>query len=522
MHKQLGWLILCWLGGLLSCQVAWAAGSPQDTRVALLIAHQHGWKSDPPLRYVISGDLMPLRRLLDSNGFQVLSLRNPSPAAVRRIFQRLLSRREISTFLFYYSGHGGKQYFHLGPRGSTPLSYDEFISFFRKLRVKRRIALLDACFSGSIIRRWGKDRLRHLRRHKYTLKGARYTSFSILTKAKKYRSMLKGTQIIASSLSYSYESQGLKSSVFTHYLLQGLKGEADLNGDGQVSVDELFGYIKPRLRKDAEQPPYRMAHIEGDDYGLTSNLTSRLFVKASVVGRLSVTIGNFHWRYQKRRKRSIRMRVIHGIGMVEWKRGERCFQQQVTLPKGGQAQLGNRWKQASCQHRFARTTKGLITLPPQVTLPWQWSAGAQGGLLGSPLGGGSFLGSGYLALRHSYFALMLGALGSNVDYIDSSRSHQLLVELRGEGGYRYVRSRLDIFAGGYTSFGLLLKDITSARPQWGLVFGFGLTTTLGLWLTSFASITLSGDLGFSLLQQGNQQRRPFGAAIRLGFLQRFG
>jgi len=47
-------------------------------------------------------------------------------------------------------------------------------------------------------------------------------------------------------------------SYFTHYLIEGLKGEADKkenggNGDGNVSVQEVFNYAKPRTKEDAKR-----------------------------------------------------------------------------------------------------------------------------------------------------------------------------------------------------------------------------------------------------------------------------
>src|SRR5262249_52008115 len=40
----------------------------------------------------------------------------------------------------------------------------------------------------------------------------------------------------------SQESQELRSSYFTHHLLVGLRGAGDLDGDGQVSIDEAYRY----------------------------------------------------------------------------------------------------------------------------------------------------------------------------------------------------------------------------------------------------------------------------------------
>lgn len=51
------------------------------------------------------------------------------------------------------------------------------------------------------------------------------------------------------SLSYGDKGHGL----FTYYVLQGLMGEADSNGDGEIDVQELFGYLKPQVQRIARK-----------------------------------------------------------------------------------------------------------------------------------------------------------------------------------------------------------------------------------------------------------------------------
>ena len=51
-----------------------------------------------------------------------------------------------------------------------------------------------------------------------------------------------------------------RHGLFTYYFLKGLQGEADVNKDGAVDVEELFGYIRPNVetearRMNAEQSP---------------------------------------------------------------------------------------------------------------------------------------------------------------------------------------------------------------------------------------------------------------------------
>ena len=59
-----------------------------------------------------------------------------------------------------------------------------------------------------------------------------------------------GTALIMSSKSdeTSLESSGLRQGVFSHFLIRGLKGEADFNADQAVSVEELYQFIFSNVR----------------------------------------------------------------------------------------------------------------------------------------------------------------------------------------------------------------------------------------------------------------------------------
>ena len=47
---------------------------------------------------------------------------------------------------------------------------------------------------------------------------------------------------------YSLEDGGLRSGIFSHFLVRGLKGEADKNGDKMVVIQELFDYVYKQVR----------------------------------------------------------------------------------------------------------------------------------------------------------------------------------------------------------------------------------------------------------------------------------
>ncbi|HMG15262.1 MAG TPA: hypothetical protein VK590_07450, partial [Saprospiraceae bacterium] len=47
----------------------------------------------------------------------------------------------------------------------------------------------------------------------------------------------------------SLESQGLRQGVFSHFLIRGMKGEADKNKDNIVTIKELYEYIYENVKE---------------------------------------------------------------------------------------------------------------------------------------------------------------------------------------------------------------------------------------------------------------------------------
>ena len=63
----------------------------------------------------------------------------------------------------------------------------------------------------------------------------------------------------------SAEDENLQHGVFTYYLLEGLKGAADADNDGLITVDEAYRYVSfnvPRATGQ-EQHPVKKGSVEG-------------------------------------------------------------------------------------------------------------------------------------------------------------------------------------------------------------------------------------------------------------------
>ena len=163
--------------------------------------------------------------------------------AMREVYQRA---DENDVILFYFSGHGL-------PGAFLPVDYDGMANRLEHYqlrdellasRAKHKLVIADACHSGSLGgrndtppgqiagRNGGADAA--LNAYYAGLNNAQASTALLMSS--------KGKEI-------SLEDGGLRSGIFSHYLIRGMKGEADGNGDKLVSIQELFGYVHREVRQ---------------------------------------------------------------------------------------------------------------------------------------------------------------------------------------------------------------------------------------------------------------------------------
>jgi uncharacterized caspase-like protein len=196
--------------------------------------------------------------------------------ATRREIQSLLGqqlRTKVSkedTVFIFFAGHGApesdpssqdsdkiRKYIlthdaELEDLYSTALSMDSVGDIFSRIQADRIIFIVDSCYSGA---GGGRTILAH---------GSRAVlSDDFLNRLAQGR----GRIILTSSREneVSQESPQLHHGFFTYYLLDGLKGKADLNGDGIIDVDEISLYLNKNvpLATNNAQHPVKKGEAEG-------------------------------------------------------------------------------------------------------------------------------------------------------------------------------------------------------------------------------------------------------------------
>jgi hypothetical protein len=200
----------------------------------------------------------------------------PTLRNIKRALGDFLARRagRDDMVLIYFAGHGAPEVDvagaesdglskYLVPQDGDPdslytsaLPMDEIQRIFGRIQAERILLLLDTCYSGTAGgRSFARQRVRAT--------GLNDQFLERLTRS-------RGRVIITASgpNEVAFELDELGHGVFTYYVLEGLQGKADRNGDGIVTVSELYEYVEDQVdhaarRAGGRQRPLMKGEIEG-------------------------------------------------------------------------------------------------------------------------------------------------------------------------------------------------------------------------------------------------------------------
>jgi hypothetical protein len=255
-------------------------------RFAFIVGANDGGPGRTQLRYAVK-DARALSSVLTEMGGvlpeDTVFLTDPS----REIFFKELNKlvatvagiRDKSSrveVIFYYSGHSDEDYMMIG---RERISYQEFRNKINSINADVRIAILDSCASGSFnLLKGVKKRSPFLINKAYDMKG-----FAFMTSS--------------SSLEPSQESGRLKGSIFTHYLVSGLRGAADMSQDGIITLNEAYQYayretltLSQKTMSGPQHPSYNIQMSGKGDVIMTDVRKSSavLVIDKSVFGRIFI------------------------------------------------------------------------------------------------------------------------------------------------------------------------------------------------------------------------------------------
>lgn len=204
---------------------------------------------------VSSYDHMPVLKYTDDDAYRMYAfLKSPEGGAIDDAHIKVLIDEEATReniisnmkslyakagsndlIMMYFSGHGLKGAFlPIDYDGyNNKLEHEEINQLFKQSPAKYKLCIADACHSGSLFAM--RDA---------SAKNALMSYYESLGQAQ------SGTALIMSSKSEetSLESSGLRQGVFSHFLIRGLKGEADTDENNIVNVKELFDFVNKNVQ----------------------------------------------------------------------------------------------------------------------------------------------------------------------------------------------------------------------------------------------------------------------------------
>ncbi|MDY6877001.1 MAG: caspase family protein [Chloroflexota bacterium] len=285
--------------------------TPESQRLALVVASSQF--SDKTLQQLVAPgqDAADLARVLADatiGGFKVKKLINcPSHEVRREIEVFFTGRRRGDLLLLYFSGHGvkdddGRLYLattdtRRGLFRSTAVPATFVNETMTASRSRRQVLILDCCHSGAFARGM-------------VAKGGESVDI-------RDRFEGRGRVVLTASNATQYAFQGDEvigkgsRSVFTQHLVRGLEtGEADLSGDGWISLDELYDYVYDRVTDERpQQTPGKW----------TFDLQGDMLIARSLLGR----------REPAAEEARLAAQYAEGIGALtagQWERALRCFE----------------------------------------------------------------------------------------------------------------------------------------------------------------------------------------------------
>jgi len=255
-------------------------------RFALLVGANDGGNDRVTLRYAVD-DAQAIQKVLEEMGgilpgdsrfladpsretfFEEIKILAEDVAQAKEKFRRV----EV---IFYYSGHSDEENIFLG---SDRVSYREFRDLITSMGADVRIAILDSCASGALTLPKGViKRSPFLMDTAYDMKGYAFITSSSASEA-------------------AQESSRLKRSYFTHNLISGMRGAADMNQDGRITLNEAYQFAfdgtLTQTEKTMAGPQHPSYHIQMSGTGdvvITEiwKSTAVLVLKKDIAGKIYI------------------------------------------------------------------------------------------------------------------------------------------------------------------------------------------------------------------------------------------
>lgn len=242
-------------------------------RFALIVGNDQGGEGTRPLRYATEdarkmhavltqiGGVEPNDITLNIN--QSASEFWRSMVHIETRIAESKQRGEHTVFIFYYSGHAKNDLLRLD---ETTIQLEEIKARLSSGQADIRIGIVDSCHSGIVNRTKGARRAPAFEIEATT--GSEGNSGLVLLTS-------------ASADEEAQESDEIGGSYFSHYLVNGLRGDADRSRDRRVTLSEAYAYAYARTVADTAESAAGTQHptfsydLKGNSDLILTDITSR-------------------------------------------------------------------------------------------------------------------------------------------------------------------------------------------------------------------------------------------------------
>jgi len=300
-------------------------------RLGIFIGSNNGGRDRIMLRYAVSDAKAVARVFGDMGGITQsdnILLVEPTVAEINRrldaMGRELVSSRrnfQRTELVFYYSGHSDEDGLLLN---RERYGYRELRERINNIETDMRIVILDSCSSGAITRAKG---------------GVKTPPFLFDTSVS-----AEGYAFLTSSSAdeASQESDSIESSYFTHSLVAGLRGAADMVGDGRVTLNEIyrFAYTETLAKTEtsihgAQHPSYDMQLSGSGDVILTDikETSASLLIDGEITGRITIRDGSdfLVLELTKVNLKPMELGLEAGLYRITIQRGDNFYRAEVLL-----------------------------------------------------------------------------------------------------------------------------------------------------------------------------------------------
>ncbi|MBI2891193.1 MAG: caspase family protein [Nitrospirae bacterium] len=241
---------------------------------------------------------------IPESNLKVLVDEEATRGAVLAALGTWLSRNagEDDTVIIYYAGHGAPE---IDPTSTSIDGFTKYIvphdadpddlfstaipmadlnRIFARIPSKRLVLLADACYSGVAGGRTFYN-------------GPTERALNISREFMRDIAQGEGRVVVTSSDSneVAIELPETGHGLFTHYLLRGMRGEADQDADGRITVQEIYDYVYDRVvghsrRRGGSQHPVLWGAMRGEIVLAMAPGAGDLILRSSPSGKISVEV----------------------------------------------------------------------------------------------------------------------------------------------------------------------------------------------------------------------------------------